>query len=57
LIGPIIQSDIEGEQGAVAHYTRDIDRIPDEGIRALLRRIIMDEQRYIMVLTQLYAGL
>ena len=57
LIRPIIQSDIEGEHGAIAHYTRVIGEIPNENIRALLRRIIMDEQRHIEVLTQLYEGL
>jgi|AGTN01.3.fsa_nt_gi Uncharacterized conserved protein len=56
-IRAILDSDIEGERDAIAHYTRAIGQIPDEGIRALLRRIIMDEERHIEVLTQLYAGL
>ena len=56
-IRPILESDIEGEHGAIAHYTRIIGEIPDEGIRALLRRIIMDEERHIEVLTQFYAAL
>ena len=56
-IRPILESDIEGEHGAIAHYTRIIGEIPDESIRALLRRIIMDEERHVEVLTRLYAGL
>ncbi len=56
-IRPILESDMEGERGAIAHYTRLIGEIPDESIRALLRRIILDEQRHLEVLGQLYAAL
>lgn len=53
---PILESDIEGEHGAIAHYTRIIGQIPDESIQSLLRRIIMDEERHVEVLTQFYEG-
>jgi bacterioferritin len=55
-IRPILESDIEGEHGAIAHYTRIIGQIPHEGIQSLLRRIIMDEERHVEVLTQFYEG-
>lgn len=50
----ILESDIEGEQGAIAHYTRLINQIDNESIQALFRRIILDEERHIEVLTGLY---
>ena len=51
----IIEADIAGERGAIAHYQRLIGQIPDESIQALFRRIILDEERHIEVLNWLYA--
>ncbi len=56
-IRPILESDMEGERNAIAHYTRLIGEIDDESIRTLLRRIILDERRHLEVLGQLYAQL
>jgi len=56
-IRPILESDMQGEQNAIAHYTRLIGEIPDAGIQALLARIILDEQRHLEVLGQLYERL
>jgi len=56
-IRPILESDMEGERGAIAHYTRLIGEIEDEGIQSLMRRIILDEQRHLEVLTEFYKGL
>lgn len=49
----ILASDIAGERGAIAHYQRLIGQIDDEDIQALFRRIILDEERHIEVLTGL----
>jgi bacterioferritin len=56
-IRPILESDMEGERGAIAHYTRLIGEIEDESIQSLMRRIILDEQRHLYVLEQFYARL
>jgi bacterioferritin len=46
----ILESDIRGEQDAIAHYTRMIESIDDPAIQKLLRRIILDEQKHVEVL-------
>lgn len=51
----IIRSDIDGEKEAVAHYKRMTARIADENIQSLFRRIILDEERHIEILNELYA--
>lgn len=51
----ILESDIEGEKAAVAHYTRLINEIDNESFQALFARIILDEERHIEVLSGLYA--
>ena len=55
-LNKILQSDIQGEKNAIAHYTRLIKQIDDESIRNLFRRIILDEEKHIEVLTHLYAS-
>lgn len=47
----ILRSDLEGEQGAVAHYKRLVSQIDCPDIQALLRRIILDEQKHIEILS------
>lgn len=51
----IIQSDIAGERDAIAHYNRMICAIDNPEIQALFRRIILDEEKHIEVLTELYS--
>ncbi len=50
----ILETDIEGEKAAISHYNRIIRWIPDKNIQALMRRIILDEERHIEILTGLY---
>jgi len=50
----MIRADIKGEREAIALYKKLICQIDDEGIRKLLRRIIMDEMKHIEVLSALY---
>lgn len=50
-IKSILEADIEGEYAAVAHYTKMIRLIPNESIQTLFRRIILDEERHIEVLS------
>ena len=47
---PILQSDIEEEHRAIAHYKQLIGQIDNESIQNLLRRIILDEEKHIEVL-------
>lgn len=46
----ILETDIQGEFNAIAHYERLIDSIDDNNIQLLFQRIIMDEQRHLGVL-------
>jgi bacterioferritin len=50
----ILESDMEGEKSAIAHYTRLIHQIPEESIQALFARIILDEKKHIEVLSNFY---
>ncbi len=50
----ILDSDIEGEQAAIAHYTRLISEIDDASFQALFARIILDEKKHIEILNGLY---
>ena len=50
-IKQILHKDLEGEQGAVAHYTRLINQIYVPEIQMLFQRIILDEKKHIEILT------
>lgn len=49
----MIHADIESEKGAIRQYTMHIKEIKDECIRAVLARIIKDEEYHIMLLQAL----
>lgn len=51
ILKQILESDIQGEKNAVAHYTRLISQIPVGELQALFARIILDEKRHIEILT------
>ena len=51
----IFLADLEGERDAIAHYKRMIALIPNEGMRALFRRIIQDEERHVEILEEFIA--
>ena len=51
----ILLCDIEGEKKAIAEYKRLIKVICDENVDAVLKRIIMDEERHIEVLRECLA--
>lgn len=53
-LNEILKADIEGERGAVAHYTRMTGQINDESIQSLFKRIILDERRHIEILESFY---
>ncbi len=50
-IKQILAADMEGEQDAIAHYSRLIYQINFPELQALLRRIILDEQKHLEILT------
>lgn len=52
-INNMINFDIEGEVQAIAQYKKHIQEIDDPFIDAILRRIILDEEKHIEVLTSL----
>ncbi len=53
---PILLADIEGEQAAIAHYTRLIQQISLPQIQDLFRRIILDEQKHVEILNYFLYG-
>lgn len=49
-VGPMLQADIEAEQGTIKQYKAHIRMINDRGVNAVLERIILDEEYHIMLL-------
>jgi bacterioferritin len=56
-IKQILLTDIDGENAAIAHYTKLISQIDNLDIQALLTRIILDEKKHIEILTSFYRRL
>ncbi len=52
----VLLENIDGERKAIDLYYRSIEMIEDQNIQALLRRIIMDEEMHIKLLTQALEG-
>ncbi|MEM5768416.1 MAG: ferritin family protein [Bacillota bacterium] len=52
---PIFEADAQGERDAIAHYTRMIDCVSNDSIKALFRRIILDEELHLKILLSLIA--
>ena len=52
-----LRENIATEQAAIANYSHRIDQIDDNGVRAVLRRIILDEEHHIDLYGQLLAEL
>lgn len=50
----ILKNSIEDEHAMVAQYNAHIELIADENIKAILRRIVQDEEVHISILTTLY---
>ena len=55
LLKQILESDMQGELNAIAHYERLINSIDDDNIQLLFQRIIMDEKKHLDILHALYA--
>lgn len=53
-LAEILQSDLKGERDAIAHYTRLIAQIDNPSIQTLFRRIILDEEKHVRLLSELY---
>lgn len=49
----MLAADIEAEQAAIGQYKMHMREIRDEGVNAVLRRIILDEEYHIMLLESL----
>ena len=52
-----LREDITNEKAAIANYTHRIGQIEDSGVRAVLRRIILDEEHHIDLYGPLLAEL
>ncbi len=48
----ILLCNIDAERKAIADYRRLICNIPDENVKAVLKRIVMDEERHIEILSK-----
>ena len=49
----MLAADIESEQEAISQYKMHMREIRDEGVNAVLQRIILDEEYHIMLLESL----
>lgn len=52
----IIRAAISGERNAVAHYRELLRKIDDECIRAVIKRIILDEEHHVKIFSELASG-
>lgn len=51
----IYEADAQGERNAIAHYSMLAERIKNESMQALFRRIILDEELHLSFLNSLIA--
>lgn len=49
----IIEANLKAERAAIEQYEQHIERIEDQYVNAMLKRIIQDEQYHIMLLQML----
>lgn len=54
ILGDALKADIEAEKASIDEHKSTIDYVDDEGIRALLKRIVMDEEYHLKIFTELY---
>ncbi|MCW2278496.1 ferritin-like domain-containing protein [Heliophilum fasciatum] len=50
----MLSADIEAEKGAIQQYRRHVDQIQDPFIKAILNRIIMDEEYHLKLFMEAY---
>lgn len=51
---PMLMDAIKGEQSAIRQYQRQAEMIQDSSICEILKRIILDEERHVEILSDLY---
>ncbi len=54
ILGDALKADIEAEKAAVEEHKSIINYMDDEGVRALLKRIVMDEEFHLKIFTELH---
>ena len=54
ILGDALKADIEAEKASIEEHKNAINYVDDEGIRALLMRIVMDEEYHLKIFTELY---
>ena len=50
-----LKNNIAGEKAAIAEYKSIIGYVDDDGIRAVLKRIVLDEEEHLQALECLYS--
>lgn len=54
ILGDALKADIEAEKASIEEHKNTINYVDDEGIRALLKRIVMDEEYHLKIFTELH---
>lgn len=54
-LGQALKNNIAGEKAAIAEYKSIIGYVDDDGIRAVLKRIVLDEEEHLQALECLYS--
>lgn len=50
----LVEESIRAEEAAIAKYSNQADIIRDENIVAILKRIVLDEERHLQIFTEMY---
>ncbi|HWP50953.1 MAG TPA: ferritin-like domain-containing protein [Clostridia bacterium] len=54
ILGDALTADIAAEKASIEEHNSTINYVDDEGIRALLKRIVLDEEYHLKILTELH---
>lgn len=54
ILGDALNADIEAEKVAIDEHKSTINYIDDEGVRALLKRLVLDEEYHLKIVTELH---
>lgn len=53
-LGDALKANIEAEKASIEEHNNTINYVDDEGIRALLKRIVLDEEYHLKIFTELH---
>lgn len=54
ILGDALKADIQAEKASIEEHKNAANYVDDEGVRALLKRIVMDEEYHLKIFTELH---